>query len=146
MAHYDGPGETEKRISQAKASLRILHYRSEKYTVNFELYSTRMNDALTVLQENGVRYEPWEWVDYLLNGIDDNASQAVLTAKSIIRFDDAMKRDFTMAVNKLSEFVAKETPTTDYGQHRARGGRRISSFSGRGRGRGRGRGLSLIHI
>ena len=81
--------------------------------MNFEAYSTKMMDSLTVLQENNVRYEPWQWVDFLLNGIDVSANQMVHTAKSIIRFDDNLKNDFTLASNKLSEFITKETPAID---------------------------------
>ncbi len=140
VAHYDGPGETEKRISLAQKSLKLLHYRSESHAVNFEAYSTKMLDALTILKDNGVRYEPWQWVDFLLNGIDPHANQMVHTAKSIIRFDDNLKQDFSMAVNKLSEFITKETPAIGSATPRQPGGRRtIAAFRGRGwRGRGRG--------
>ena len=138
VAHYDGPGEREKRVAIAKRTLKTLHYRSEKHAINFEIYSTRMLDALTILAENGVRYEPSEWVDYLLDGIDEHAHHLVHTAKSIIRFDDALKQDFTLASNKLSEFITKET-NDGTGPH-PRGGRRLSSYHGRGNGGGRGRG------
>mmetsp|Transcript_15372 Transcript_15372/g.22258 ORF Transcript_15372/g.22258 Transcript_15372/m.22258 type:complete len:100 (-) Transcript_15372:374-673(-) len=49
------------------------------------------------------------WVDYLLNGIDVNANQIVQTTKSIIRFCDDIKSDFTFATNNRSQFIVKET-------------------------------------
>lgn len=150
VAHYDGPGEREKRVAQANQQIAKIHYRSEKHPVNFELYSTRLFDAFTILAQNGVQREQWEWVDALLNGIDVNASPNIIAAQSIIRFDDNLKNNFSAACNKLSEFIVKTTPITTGNQHGTRGGRQLSSYNtrggrgrgrgGRGRGRGRGRG------
>ena len=146
LAHYDGPGEREKRIATAKGTLKTLYYRNERGNVNFEKYSSRMFDAFTILEENGIVYQPFEKVDKLLEGIDQGAPQMIHNAKTVIRLDDNMKNDFTLACNKLSEFISKETiPSTST---RIGGGRNISSYreqgpprSGRAqRGRGRGRG------
>mmetsp|Transcript_26085 Transcript_26085/g.37089 ORF Transcript_26085/g.37089 Transcript_26085/m.37089 type:complete len:94 (+) Transcript_26085:762-1043(+) len=93
-----------------------------------------MLDSLTILQENCVQYEQWEWVDYLLNGIDQ--AQIVLMAKSIIRFNDDLKANFRRVTNKLSEFIVKETSAT-VTNPRHLGGRQISTVQGRGeQGRG----------
>lgn len=150
LEHYDGPSQTEKRIATAKATLKTLHYRSEKHAINFDVYVTKMHEALTTLEENGVIFQPFQWVDYLLDGIDPNANQAVQTAKSIIRFSDTLKVNFTLASNKMSEFITKEVPALEQQGPRGGGGRRVAAFTrgggrsdygGRGRGRGgRGRG------
>ena len=146
LAHYDGPGEREKRIATAKGTLKNLYYQNERGNVNFEKHSSRMFDAFTILEENGILYQPFEKVDKLLEGIDQGAPQMIHNAKTVIRLDDNMKNDFTLACNKLSEFISKETiPSTST---RIGGGRNISSYRGRGpprsgraqRGRGRGRG------
>ena len=50
LAHYDGPGEKEKRIATAKGTLRTLYYRNEKGSMNFEKYSSKMFDALPSLK------------------------------------------------------------------------------------------------
>ena len=87
----------------------------------------------------------FEKVDKLLEGIDQGAPQMIHNAKTVIRLDDNMKNDFTLACNKLSEFISKETiPSTS---NRVGGNRTISAYRGRGaprggrnpRGRGRGR-------
>ena len=109
LAHYDGPGEKEKRIATAKGTLRTLYYRNEKGSMNFEKYSSKMFDAFTILEDNGIVLQPFEKVDKLLEGIDQGAPQMIHNAKTVIRLDDYMKNDFTLACNKLSEFISKET-------------------------------------
>ena len=105
-----------------------------------------MFDAFTILEENGITYQPFEKVDKLLEGIDQGAPQMIHNAKTVIHLDDNMKKDFTLACNKLSEFISKETLPSTF--NRIGGNRSISSYRNRGnaragrnsRGRGRGRG------
>jgi len=90
--------------------------------------------------EISIRSEQWEWVDYLLNGIDVDANQIVQTAKSIIRFCDDIKADLTFATNKCTQFIAKETPMAAINPHHL-GISQISNVQGqRGQGQNGGRG------
>jgi len=139
--HYDGPGEVEKRIAEANKTLASTTYKSEKYGIKFETYTTKIMDAITTLQENGVVKQGFEQVAYLLNGIDSTAPPYIHTATAVIQMDPEAKNDFTTAANRLAEYISKHSniPPT----HGQRGGRRIGAIGGRGRGRngpGRGRG------
>jgi len=143
--HYDGPGETERRIAEANKTLANATYKSEKYGMKFETYSTKIMDALTVLQDNGIVKNGTEQVAYLLDGISPNAPQYVQHLKTFIRMNQETKSDFTEAANRMAEMISQES--NNVGGHGQGGGRRISAFDrggrsggrgGRGRGRGRG--------
>eukprot|EP00980_Cylindrotheca_fusiformis_P007784 scaffold1664_cov130-Cylindrotheca_fusiformis.AAC.1 len=138
--HFDGPGGTQTRINQAQQTIRDLHYRSEQHAVNFHVYSTRMTDALnTLVRDNGIVKQPSEELQHLLDGIDSTAPDYVQTAAMVISMDEACQKDYRLAVDKLSQEIAKRNKTTKgYGNG---GGRKISAFNGGGRGgRGGGRG------
>jgi hypothetical protein len=50
-AHYDGPGETQKRIMQARASISELYYKSEA-SFSFERFTTKLCEAYSVMADN----------------------------------------------------------------------------------------------
>eukprot|EP00978_Attheya_sp_CCMP212_P034488 scaffold144682_cov32-Attheya_sp.AAC.2 len=50
-AHYDGPGETQKRIMQARASISELYYKSEA-SFSFEKFATKLREAYAVMEDN----------------------------------------------------------------------------------------------
>eukprot|EP00978_Attheya_sp_CCMP212_P003023 scaffold6192_cov68-Attheya_sp.AAC.2 len=50
-AHYDGPGETQKRIMQARASISELYYKSEA-SFSFEKFATKLHEAHAVMEDN----------------------------------------------------------------------------------------------
>ena len=49
-AHYDGPGEIDKRISLARAQVKELHYKNEQM-FSFEKFITKLNGAYQMLAE-----------------------------------------------------------------------------------------------
>ena len=127
-SHYDRPGETEKRIALAQNTLKTLHYRSKRHAINFKTYATCMMDAFTILQENGMNKSGLEHVDYLLKGIDSSAHPLVHNAKTFISMHDTLKANFVGAINKLSEYITKETPALEIYSPRGQGGRHVASF------------------
>ncbi len=70
-AHYDGPGESLKRIKLATAQLEKAHYRAE-HIYSFEKFISDIKQADRVLDDNGrPRYEA-EKVENLLAKIQSN--------------------------------------------------------------------------
>ena len=49
--HYNGPGEKEKRLSQAREHIKVSHYKNE-HTFSFERYVTKLKFAYDVLADN----------------------------------------------------------------------------------------------
>ena len=138
ISHYDGPGEKEKRIAEARATLQNVHYRSEKHAVNWEVYVTKLKEAFTTLSDNGHKKEEDEKVDIMLDHIDQYAPLSVQTAITNVRMNPVLKHDFIAAANSISELIVKATSTGPGSITQPRG-RRVSFVRG-GRGRGQGRG------
>ena len=138
--HYDGPGQTEKRVAEARGILKQLHYKNERNQVNFEVYITCLKECFTILEDNGHGYQhDGDKVDIMLEKIDNDAPLAVQTAIINIRMNQDLQQDFVGASNKLSEVIAKSLSiSTAATGPRGYQGRRVSEVRG-GRGRGRGR-------
>jgi len=49
--HYDGPGEKEKRLSQARENIKVSHYKNE-HNFSFEHYVTKIKFSYDVLADN----------------------------------------------------------------------------------------------
>lgn len=137
--HFDGPGEIEKRIAEANQAIDDLHYVNET-KFPFSLYVTALNAGYKTLEEANEPLTERNKVSTMLKGI--RTSNPYLTAAiQSIRTKPETKNDFTMASNELSEQIAIIYPSESR-RNQMRGGRRMSSMSGRGNrgGRGRGRG------
>jgi hypothetical protein len=102
--HYDGPGEIEKRLAQAKKQLSDIHYRTEQ-TFPFESYITKLKSSFEVLEECNEAYTERNKVSILLDRIQSNNTQ-IQAAKTTIRMSNELKADFNAAANCLSEIVA----------------------------------------
>ena len=143
-AHYDGPGEVEKRIALANQSLGGLHYLKES-TFPFSSYVTGLNACYKTLEEAGEPYSERNKVSTMLAGIR-NQNQYVIAAVQNVRTNPLTKSNFTAAANELSEQIAIIFPGESRmahpvgGRGRGRDTRRMSSMDSRGRGRGRGNG------
>ena len=48
--HYEGPGQTQQKSTQADAQIESLHYKSEQ-ALSFEKFITKLNGAF----QNGAR-------------------------------------------------------------------------------------------
>eukprot|EP00978_Attheya_sp_CCMP212_P031206 scaffold117172_cov38-Attheya_sp.AAC.2 len=56
-AHYDGPGETQKRIMQARASISELYpvccmYTTRVKSFSFEKFATKLREAYAVMEDS----------------------------------------------------------------------------------------------
>jgi hypothetical protein len=133
--HYDGPGQVEKRLGYARNILANTHYRSEKQ-YSFESYVTKLSEAFEVLKDNSVEKAEREKVDCLLDGIQSD-NQIVVTAKTNVRMNIAMRTSFQVAVDHLSELIGATFANASY--HGKRPVRNVSRMDvGRGGRRGRG--------
>ena len=101
--HYDGPGQVEKRLAHAYNILNNTHYRSERQ-YNFESYVTKLSEAFEILKDNDVPKAEREKVDCLLNGMQSE-NQIIITAKTNVRMNLAMRTSFQVAVDHLSELI-----------------------------------------
>jgi len=153
--HYNGPGELDKRIKLAKAELKNLYYRNEKY-LPFEVYTGKLKRIFVTLgKKDDERLSQTQQVTRMLEGIKSDDGE-LKGAKAVIRRDFA--DDFAGAASFFGGSVADihGEAQLEYRRDRARK-RRISSIhhdtmhrGGRGRGRfggrfgrgGRGRGAS----
>lgn len=134
--HYDGPGQIEKRLGYARNILANTHYRSEKQ-YSFESYVTKLSEAFEILKDNNVEKAERDKVDCLLDGILSE-NQIVVTAKTNVRMNQAMRTSFQIAVDHLSELIGSTFANASYaGKRPARNISRMETGRG-GRGRGRG--------
>ena len=148
--HYDGPGEVTKRVAHARKLLQDTNYKGEKPNYNFETFTTKLQEAFTVIADNGNPHEHSQSrrVEILLEKILEipQVPEELKRMKTVVRASPGLNSDFTSAVNQLSQTLALTTTASDTrpgwrgGKDWRSGGRRgISSFNqGRGRGRGRG--------
>ena len=97
-------------MAEARGLLKQLHYKNERNQVNFEVYTTRLKECFTILEENGHGYKhDGDKVDLMLEKIDNDAPLAVQTAIINIRMHPTLQQNFIEASNKLSEVIAKST-------------------------------------
>jgi hypothetical protein len=101
--HYDGPGQVEKRLAYAYNIVNTTHYRSERQ-YSFENYVTKLSEAFEILKDNDVAKPEREKVDCLLNGMQSE-NQIIVTAKTTVRMNMAMRTSFQVAGDHLSELM-----------------------------------------
>ena len=134
--HYDGPGQIEKRLAYAYNIITTTHYRSERQ-YSFENYITKLSEAFEILKDNDVAKSEREKVDCLLNGMQSE-NQIIVTAKTTVRMNMAMRTSFQIAVDHLSELIgATFHNASNRGQRPARNVSRMGTGRGGRGGRGR---------
>ena len=154
--HYDGPGQTQKKIAQAEAQIASLHYKSEQ-AFSFERFITKLNGAFQVLEENGEILTERKKVTIMCEKMQNNNTD-FRAAVQIVRRDPVLNKDFKQAADSLSEAVSFIFPSTNEnkslykrkiagvdtgrGSSRGAGGRFPRGGGGRGGGRGGYRGGS----
>jgi hypothetical protein len=135
--HYDGPGQVEKRLAYAYNILNNTHYKSERQ-YSFESFVTKLSEAFEILKDNDVAKSEREKVDFLLNGIQSD-NQIIVTAKTTVRMNVAMRTSFQIAVDHLSELIgATFSNASNNGKRPARNVSQMNSRRGGRGGRGRG--------
>jgi len=111
------------------------HYRSEKQ-YSFESYVTKLSEAFEILKDNNVEKAEREKVDCLLDGIQSE-NQIVVTAKTNVRMNHAMRTSFQVAVDHLSELIGATFANASYqGKHPACNISRMETGRGGRGGRG----------
>jgi hypothetical protein len=135
--HYDGPGETAKKLARSEAELKTIHYRNEQ-GMTFESYVNKLNELFFVFAEAKQPLTPDQKVKHLCDKI--NTSNTKLeTAMTVIKMEVALKvppeEYFVKAANSLAEQIVTIFPHAT----KARASRYVS-FAGRGRSGGRGGG------
>ena len=140
-AHYDGPGETQKRIVQARANISELFYKSES-SFSFEKFSTRLREAYAIMEDNEEPILPQTQVRDMCDRITCEHT-AVVTAVTNVRTGrddngDRYRDNFASAANHISEVISQAFPKLQSRGFNKR--QRVASLGGRGPGRGRGRG------
>lgn len=136
-AHFDGPGEVEKRMQMQISRLRLeaLHYISES-RFPFSMYATGLNAGFKTLEEAGESLTERNKVSIMLKGIRDNNTFLISVIQTIQRKPET-KNDFATASNELGEQIAIIFPS-EIRKTQIRGGRHTSAMSGQGYRGGRG--------
>ena len=136
-AHYDGPGETAKKLAKTEVDLKNLHYKNE-HSLSFESFINKLNEIFFILSESEQPYTPVQKVKKMCE--NTNTSNTTLqAAMKFIKMNPDLKTPineyFTKAANALAEQVAIIFPNA-----RALTSRYVFFiYSGCGRGRGHGR-------
>ena len=134
--HYDGPGETAKKLAKAEADLKTIHYRNEQ-SMTFESYVNKLHEIYFIFAEAQQPLTHEQKVKTMCEKISTSNTR-LETAMTVIKMDQALKtppeKYFVKAANSLAEQVAIIFPNA-----KTRSSRYVS-FAGRGRGRGRGDG------
>ena len=142
--HYDGPGQVQRKITQAEAQIASLHYKSEQ-AFSFERFITKLNGAFQVLEENGETLTERKKVTIMCEKMQNNNTD-FRAAIQIVRRDPVLSKNFKEAADYLSEAVSSIFPAQDdrFPTRRKMSGLESDRGSGRGRGgrlpRGGGRG------
>ena len=88
-AHYDGPGETAKKISKAEADLKNLHYKNE-HSLSFESFIIKLNDIFFIFSESEQPYTPVQKVNKMCEKM--NTSNTTLQAATkVIKMNPNLK-------------------------------------------------------
>ena len=98
-AHYEGDGEVNKRVAWATANIANAHYSSE-HTFSFERFSTVLQEAFTILNENGESHSDGQMVRKMLEKIQVSNNSEMDACKRICSNTHA--GDFVAAVAYLS--------------------------------------------
>ena len=56
-AHYNGPGETAKKLAKEEADLKNLHYKND-YSFSFESFVNKLNEIFFIFSESEQTYTP----------------------------------------------------------------------------------------
>jgi hypothetical protein len=131
-AHYEGDGEVNKRVAWATANIPNAHYSSE-HTFSFERFSTVLQEAFTILNENGESHSDGQMVRKMLEKIQVSNNSEMDACKRICSNTHA--GDFVAAVAYLSGQVTELFPNAQLENKSKK--RRVSEVTG-GRGQGRG--------
>lgn len=134
--HYEGAGESNKRVTWAQAELEGAHYKSE-FTWAFEKFATSLQRSYAILAINGEVHNDREKVRVMLKKMEVPNNPGVEAVKRIC--SNAHGDNFLDAVTYLSSEITNLFPEA---QLEAKSGkrRRISEVRGGGRGGGGGRG------
>jgi hypothetical protein len=134
--HYDGPGETAKKLARAEAELKTIHYRNEQ-SMTFETYVNKLNEIYFVFAEAQQPLTHEQKVKTMCEKISTSSTK-LETAITVIKMDQTLKTPpeeyFVKAANSLAEQIAVIFPNA-----KAKPSRYVS-FTGRGRGMGGRRG------
>jgi hypothetical protein len=105
--HYDGPGETAKKLAKAEAALRTIHYRNEQ-SMTFESYVNKLNEIYFVFAESLQPLTAEQKVWILCEKITTSNTK-LETAMTVIKMDETLKLPaeeyFVKAANKLAEQI-----------------------------------------
>ena len=129
-AHYECDGEVDKRVAWATANIMNAHYTSE-HTFSFERFSTVLQDAFTILNDNGETHSNGQMVCKMLEKIQVPNNSEMDACKRICSNTHA--GDFVAAVAYLSGQVTELFPNAQLENKSKK--RRVSEVAG-GRGRG----------
>jgi len=130
-AHYDGPGEVEKRRAQAKHRLEVLRYKDEQ-SMSFETYITYLKEVFQALEECGRPMQEIEKVEHLLDKIQRNDG-TIQALRVHILGKNELKNSFEAAANHLSQALTVLYP----GAGRKADKRFVSSLDQNGSKKGR---------
>jgi hypothetical protein len=139
-AHYEGDGEVNKRVAWATANIANAHYTSE-HTYSFERFSTVLQEAFTILNDNGETHSGGQMVRKLLEKMNVPNNSEMDACKRIC--SNTHGNDFVAAVAYLSGQVTELFPNAQLDNKKKRKVSEVNGGRGRGRGgggRGRGRG------
>lgn len=122
--HYDGPAQVEKRIAEAHAILERVYYKSEQ-TFSFEQYTTKLNEAFDILEENGVPQHERDKVNVLLKNIQSD-NQVIIVSISNVKMNAALCTTFEEAANRLSELISSTFTAANMSNTGKRAARNVS--------------------
>ena len=144
-AHYDGPGEVDKRYKKAQAVLESLHYKNEA-VFTWSNFVSQLTKCFTTYEKAGRPLDPRTQMDYLIRKCLPTELAAV---KEVAR--STYPNDIHAAANYIgerisdifSEAIAQRNRVRTQGRGRGRGYNRYVSGLGTQQGRGNpGRGFS----
>jgi hypothetical protein len=144
--HYDGPGETAKKLAKSEAELKNIHYRNEQ-SMTFENYVNKLNAIFFVFAEAHQPLTPDQKVKHLCDKMTTSNTR-LETLMTVIKMDASLKVPpedyFVKAANTLAKQIATIFPnvkscSSRYVSFAGRGGRGRGCGGGQGRG-GRGNG------
>ena len=140
--HYDGPGETAKKLAKAEADLKNLHLKTE-HSLSFESFINNLNEIFFIFSESEQPYTSVEKVKKMCEKI--NTSNKTLQAvTTVIKMNPDFKTPINEYFTKAANALAKQVAIIFYNA-RSRTSCYIS-FVDRGRGRGCGRGRNSSEV
>jgi hypothetical protein len=133
-AHYDGEGESLKRIAIAKKQIEELYYKSEQ-ALSFQQYTTKLKEALLELdKDEDERLTGKQKVEILLKGMSQHSDTRVQSLVLMARREHP--RDFMACANYIGQEITRLFPGIAEKKQRRRIGKTGTKGGGRGGGRG----------